>query len=217
MLPKIKLRILPLFIFTAVLTLSVRISHIVDNIQENHQTHIEFGAQNALAAEEQKDKETAVLNQILESDSLTPSAPLEGASSFSKSEIAILQDLAKRREALSLKDKEIDKKALQLKITEEEIQKKLEQLQAYEAKLRKLMQEYSEKEKQKLTTLVKMYSSMKPKDAARIFNTLDIELSTAILKEMKPSTSSGILSQMEAEKAKAITNHLIGSSLNSVE
>ena len=54
MLPKIKLRILPLFIFTAVLTLSVRISHIVDNLQENHETHIEFGGPNAGAAEVQK-------------------------------------------------------------------------------------------------------------------------------------------------------------------
>lgn len=214
---KRKFRILPIFIFTAVLMLSIRITHIVDNIQESTKTQIEFGAQDAVAEETENNKETAKLNQILDqSTSGTPSS-IDSKNSFSQSEIAILQDLAKRREELDLKDKEIDKKALQLKITEEEIQKKLEQLQAYEERLRKLMQEYSDKEKEKVMTLVKLYTSMKPKDAARIFNTLDIELSTALLKEMKPSASSAILSQMDAQKARAVTNQLIGNSLNNIE
>lgn len=215
--PKIKLRILPIFIFTAVLTLSIRITKVVDNIQENGKTQIEFGTQDAQAEEKPQNSETKSLNQLLDKAEEAKNNLGENESTFSKSEIAILQDLAKRREALNLKDKEIEKKALQLKITEEEIQKKLEQLQAYETKLRNLMQEYSAKEKEKLMTLVKLYTSMKPKDAARIFNTLDIELSTAILNEMKPSASSAILSQMDAQKAKAITNQLIGNSLNNIE
>lgn len=215
--PKIKLRILPIFIFTAVLTLSIRITKVVDNIQENSKTQIEFGTQDAQAEEKTQNSETKSLNQLLDKTEEAKNNLGENESTFSKSEIAILQDLAKRREALNLKDKEIEKKALQLKITEEEIQKKLEQLQAYETKLRNLMQEYSAKEKEKLMTLVKLYTSMKPKDAARIFNTLDIELSTAILNEMKPSASSAILSQMDAQKAKAVTNQLIGNSLNNIE
>ena len=218
MLPKRKLRLLPIFICTAVLTLSIRVTKVVDDIQKSHKTQIEFGTQDVFAKEEPKNTETATLNQILDqTDSAAASNIKEGSSSFSQSEIAILQDLAKRREALNLKDKEIEKKALQLKITEEEIQKKLEQLQAYEAKLKGLMQEYSAKEKEKLMTLVKLYTSMKPKDAARIFNTLDIELSTAILNEMKPSASSAILSQMDAQKAKAVTNQLNENSLNNIE
>ena len=215
--PKIKLRILPIFIFTAVLTLSIRITKVVDNIQENSKTQIEFGTQDAQAEEKTQNAETKTLNQLLDKTEESKNNLGENESTFSKSEIAILQNLAKRREALNLKDKEIEKKALQLKITEEEIQKKLEQLQAYETKLRNLMQEYSAKEKEKLMTLVKLYTSMKPKDAARIFNTLDIELSTAILNEMKPSASSAILSQMDAQKAKAVTNQLIGNSLNNIE
>lgn len=44
--------------------------------------------------------------------------------SFSQSEILILQELAERREALDLRAKEIDRKAIQLKVAEEEIDKK---------------------------------------------------------------------------------------------
>ena len=58
---------------------------------------------------------------------------------------------------------------------------------------------------------------MKPRDAARIFNTLDLELTTALLREMKPSSSSAIISLMDASKAKAITNELIGNSLTNIE
>ena len=122
----------------------------------------------------------------------------------------ILQELAERREALDIRSREIDKKAVQLKVAEQEIDKRLKQLQEHEQKLRKLIQEYNEKERAKINALIKVYSSMKPKDAARIFNTLDIDVTVALLKDMKPSTSSAILAQMNAEKAKEITDKIIG-------
>ena len=50
---------------------------------------------------------------------------------------------------------------------------------------------------------------MKPKDAARIFNTFELDILVAILKEMKPSVSSAILSQMNALKAKEVTSELM--------
>ena len=51
---------------------------------------------------------------------------------------------------------------------------------------------------------------MKPKDAARIFDTLDTGVTVALLKGMKADTSSAILSQMKPEKAKIITSELLG-------
>lgn len=212
---KRKLRILPILIFIAVLTLSLRISSVLNNINDTEDTIISFETSSAHAEDgllaEDNDLST-VLSKNAETENKT-----ETSNTFSQSEIEILQELAKRREALDLRDKEIAKKAAQLEITEEEIQKKLSQLQEYEAKLRQLMQDYNQKEKSKLNSLVKLYTTMKPKDAARIISTLDIELATALLKEMKPSISSSILSQMDAAKAKAITNQLIGNSLSNIE
>lgn len=212
-----KFRILPVFIFMAVLMLSIRINNIFDNIKDRSENTVTFSS-NSAQAEEQADTETAELDRILEqSDSASASAPAAGITpgkTFTQSEIAILQELAERREALDLRSKEIDKKAVQLKVTEEEISKKLAQLQNYEKKLRDLMREYTAKEKEKINALVKVYSTMKPKDAARIFNTLDLEITTALVREMKPSTSSAIISQMDAAKAKEITDALIGNSLN---
>ncbi len=213
MLAKTKIRLLPIVIFMAVLTLSIRITDVYDQLSQAKTTQISFGAQ--ALAEEQSQSETQQLSQILDRSDITSATNNNQAgSTFTQSEIAILQELAERREALDLRNKEIDKKVIQLKVTEEEINKKLAQLQAYEKKLRSLMQEYSAKEKERLDSLVKLYASMKPRDAARILNTLDIEVSTALVREMKPSASSAILSQMEASKAKAITDALIGNSIN---
>ena len=129
---------------------------------------------------------------------------------FTQSEILILQELAERREALDLRSKEIDKKALQLKVTEKEIDKRLKQMKEYEQKLRLLIDEYNAKEKERIASLVKVYSSMKPKEAARIFETLDLEVTVSLLKEMKPSVSSAILAQISPSKAKDITDKIIG-------
>lgn len=202
-------RLLPLFIFVAVLSLSVKINSVYDIIINKELPRISI-SQNKAWAEEQETKETEKLTAILENNAETPNSETNSASSnFSKSEIAILQELAERREALDIRSQEIDKKAIQLKVAEEEIDKKLAQLQTYEEKLQKLINKYNEQEKEQLAALVKMYSTMKPKDAARIFNTFDLDILVAILKEMKPSSSSAILSQMDAIKAKEVTTALI--------
>lgn len=202
------IRILPLFIFIACLTLSVRINNVFDILKHQDTKKISI-SQHVAIAKEEMNQETAKLNKALNEggSATTNSAP---GSNFSQSEILILQELAERREALDLRSREIDKKAIQLKVAEDEIDKKIVQLKEYETKLTKLVNEYNEKEKEKITSLAKLYSTMKPKDAARIFNTLELHILIPLLKEMKPSVSSAIISQMDAQKAKAVTTELIG-------
>lgn len=206
-------RILPIFIFLAVLTLSVKVNNVFDLLKHPENQKLSISQQSAFA-EEKTAPETEKLSQVLDQNAQNSSAlglntenPNNG---FSQSEILILQELAERREALDLRAKEIDRKAIQLKVAEEEIDKKIKQLQDYEQRLKKLMIEYNQEEKDKITSLAKLYTTMKPKDAARIFNTLEMSILVPLLKEMKPSASSAILSQMNSEKAKAVTTELIG-------
>lgn len=209
-LQKIRFRLLPIFIFVAVLSLSIKINSVYDIIINKELPKISI-SQNKAWAEEQENKETKQLSNILENaNNGNNNTNIENSNNaFTQSEIAILQELAERREALDVRSQEIDKKAIQLKVAEEEIDKKLAQLKTYEEKLQKLINKYNEQERAQLASLVKMYSTMKPKDAARIFNTFDLDILVAILKEMKPSSSSAILSQMDAIKAKEVTTALI--------
>lgn len=61
--------------------------------------------------------------------------------------------------------------------------------------------------KEDLTDYVKMYSSMKAKKAAAIFNDMedDLDLVAAILKEMSPTASGEILGEMNTEIAAKVT------------
>lgn len=209
-------RILPVFIFLAVLTLSIRVNNVFDSLKNADSRSFSISQSKAWAEEEEASRDTAELGKVLEQAERgqNPGSTGEKANStFTQSEIMILQELAERREALDLRSREIDKKAVQLKVAEEEIEKKLAQLREYESKLKKLIGEYNEKEKEKIAALVKMYASMKPQSAARIFNTLDIETAASLLREMKPSSASAIVSQMEAVKAKAVTDEIIGNSI----
>ncbi len=212
---KFKFRLLPFFIFMAVLTLSIKVNNVFDLYNRPTGRHRITISQTEALAEEKIAKENEELGKVLKQGG--PSGGITGTqapnTSFSQSEIMILQELAERREALDIRAKEIDKRAIQLKVAEEEINKKLQQLQEYEKKLQKLVYEYTEKEKENINSLVKLYSSMKPKDAARIFNTLDTDITVALLKNMKPTSSSSILSQMDSEKAKQVTSELIGNNI----
>lgn len=204
------IRILPIVIFMAVLMLSIRINNLFDQLKNPYTGAFSIGQSHA-AAEEKNSQQADELSNLLDnSDNTAPAAAPAPNSNFTQSEIMILQELAERREALDIRSREIDKKAVQLKVAEDEIDKRLKQLQEYEQKLRKLIKEYNDKERAKINSLVKVYSTMKPKDAARIFDTLDTEVTVSLLKEMKPSSSSAILSQMKAEKAKEITDLIIG-------
>ena len=208
---KNKIRLLPIFIFMAVLTLSIKVNNIFDIYKNQSESKISISATEAYA-EEKVAKESAELSKFL-TDGKPENAKTTPSSAFSQSEILILQELAERREALDIRAQAIDKRAIQLKVTEEEINKKLRQLQDYEAKLQKLVNTYSEQEKANIASMVKLYSAMKPQDAARIFNSLDMNITVALLKGMKPSSSSAILSQMDSQKAQAVTAELIGNNL----
>lgn len=208
-----KIRLLPIFIFVAVLTLTIKINNVFDIYTRQTHHKISIATAHALA-EEELSSETAELSRVLSGATPeTKQISTSPISAFTQSEIMILQELAERRETLDLRAQAIDKRAIQLKVTEEEINKKLQQLKEYEQKLQKLVSVYSEQEKANIDSMVKLYSAMKPKDAARIFNTLDINITVALLKGMKPSASSAILAQMESQKAQAVTAELIGNNI----
>lgn len=208
---KFKIRLLPIFIFVAALTLSIKINNAYD-LYKSSQSTVKISANLALAEEAKSSKETAELTDVLQKG--TPAnAEAAPVNAFTNSEIMILQELAERRETLDARAKEIDKRAIQLKVAEKEIDKKLQQMKEYEQRLSKLITQYSSKEQENINSLVKLYSSMKPKDAARIFNTMDLEITVAILKGMKPSTSSAILSSMNSERVQAITAELLGNNI----
>jgi flagellar motility protein MotE (MotC chaperone) len=58
---------------------------------------------------------------------------------------------------------------------------------------------------ERLKSLVKIYETMKPQDAARIFAQMDMPVLLELLTRMKELKTAGILANMDPDKAREIT------------
>ena len=124
---------------------------------------------------------------------------------FDSAQVDILQSLAKRRQKLDGYKDMLDKRETTVLIAEKKVSEKLVELNKLREALDKKLGLLDEKEAKKMDGLSKMYQSMKPQDAANIFNKVDMEILLAVLGKMSPIKSSAILAKMDTEKAREIT------------
>lgn len=120
----------------------------------------------------------------------------------------ILKNLRQREEKIQEKSREVDQREILLQVTEQRIQEKMQELGALRVQLEGLLGKLSEEQESKIKSLVKIYESMKPKDAARIFDTLDIEVLIEVVDKMKEVKTAPILAKMNPQKAKLVTTLL---------
>ena len=124
---------------------------------------------------------------------------------YSSVKAEIYQDLAKRRDQLDAKEKEMAVREALLSAAERELDQKLRELNTVRTEIEGLMQKRSEEEEARIVSLVKIYEGMKAKDAARIFNTLDLDVLIAVMTRMSERKSAPILAEMDAERARTVT------------
>lgn len=137
-----------------------------------------------------------------------PAPQRRDATSYSAAEIDVLQSLAKRREALEQREKDLDAREALMAATEKRIDSRIGELKAMEQKLTKLAKSRTEEDERRLGSLVKVYEAMKPADAARIFQELDMPVLLDVVERMKEAKIAPVLAQMAPPKAKALTMEL---------
>lgn len=123
----------------------------------------------------------------------------------SAAERAVLESLGKRRKDLEHQEGQLDLREKLLQATEERIQKRVEELKQLEKRIESVVEEKRKQEESEIAGLVTMYESMKPKDAARIFNRLSMPVLLKVVRQMKPRKMADILSKMEPEAAERLT------------
>jgi flagellar motility protein MotE (MotC chaperone) len=123
----------------------------------------------------------------------------------SASEVDVVNSLARRRHELDQRENQLNMQANILAATESRVDAKIAQLKQLQAQISDLLTLRDQSQKDQMTALVKTYSAMKPKDAARIFNTLPDEVLVPVAQEMKSDVLSQILANMNSENAKALT------------
>lgn len=117
----------------------------------------------------------------------------------------IMTDLAERRERLKKKEQTLAQREALLRAAQKELDRKYEELATLRDDIKDLLEEQSAEEQARIESLVKIYSGMKAKDAARIFNTLDIDILVDIMTRMSERKTGPILAEMDSEKARSVT------------
>ena len=124
------------------------------------------------------------------------------------SEIDVLQQLSQRRAALDRRANELDQRDVVLQAAEKRIDEKIAKLEELQKGIARDVQKRSAEDDARLQSLVKIYEAMKPKDAAQIFEQLDMPVLLSVLQRMKELKTSAILAAMDPMKAKAVTTAL---------
>lgn len=129
-------------------------------------------------------------------------------SGYSKEEIKVLQELSNRRQALDKTEESLNMRENVLKATEDKLDQKVSELKSLQNQVSELMKGYDEKENIKYLSLVKIYENMKPREAAKIFDELDMNMLVAIVTRMKEVRSAPIIASMNPSKAKELSIEL---------
>ena len=128
-----------------------------------------------------------------------------GASLPSGAERAILQRLAQRREELDARARELDIRESLVKAAEQRIDAHLAEIKELEARIKTETVQKDQAEVTRFKGLVTMYESMKPRDAAKIFDGLDMDVLIKVASQMNPRAMADILAQMVPETAERLT------------
>lgn len=135
----------------------------------------------------------------------TPVKMDEAQPQVSASERAILERLQARRQEIESRQREIDIRESLLKSAEKRIENKVEEMKAVESRITATQAEQKAAEAQRLKGLVTMYEGMKPKDAARVFDRLEMGVLIEIASAIAPRKMSDILGLMSSEAAERLT------------
>lgn len=140
-------------------------------------------------------------------ESLKPSSP-PPADKKSTAESDLYKLLAGRREQLDKRAQELDAREALVGVAEQRVDQKIKEMGVLRKQLETLLGQAGTAQQEQLENLVKVYEIMKPKEAAKIFEALEMPILLGVIQKMKPARTAAILAEMDAEKAKEITTAL---------
>jgi flagellar motility protein MotE (MotC chaperone) len=124
---------------------------------------------------------------------------------ISASERAILERLQSRRQELEARAREIEIRESLLKAAEKRVESRVEELKAVESRINTATEHKAESDAARFKGIITMYEGMKPKDAAKVFDRLEMSVLIEIASQIAPRKMSDILGLMSTEAAERLT------------
>ncbi len=139
---------------------------------------------------------------------LAPPAADPGPPPVSEAERTLLQDLRARKAELDARERATAEREAVLSAAEHKLSERVTELTALQTRLEQLDAERRRHDEANWAGLVKTYESMKPRDAATIFNDLDLAVLLPVLDRMKEAKAAPVLAAMQPERARLVTQRL---------
>jgi flagellar motility protein MotE (MotC chaperone) len=134
--------------------------------------------------------------------------PMESGHIASAGERGVLERLHDRSQQLDARDREMDMRENLIKAAEKRLEAKVAELKDVENRVNTAVDNRDKAEAERFKGIVAMYENMKPKDAARIFDRLDMAILVDVSTQINPRKMSDILAQMTPDAAEKLTVEL---------
>jgi flagellar motility protein MotE (MotC chaperone) len=157
------------------------------------------------SVEKPKEEEAKPAPEVAKAE--TTMRPEQGQA-VSASERAILERLQARRQELEARAREIDIRESLLKAAEKRAEGRVEEMKAIESRITGAAAQKSEEEAARFKGIITMYEGMKPKDAAKVFDRLEMPVLFEIASQIAPRKMADILGQMSPEVAERLTGEM---------
>lgn len=125
-----------------------------------------------------------------------------------KIDINMLETIKKRNEELEAKATAQNQREQELNMLQQSIEEKLQKMTAVQKRIEELLAAREDLIDRSIKHLVKVYSSMKPDEAAGLIEKLDKDISIQILSKMKGKSAAKILEKMDPGAASDISDKI---------
>jgi len=123
-------------------------------------------------------------------------------------ERALLSRLRERRAEIEAREAALAARETVLAAAERRLTARLDEMAALQARLEALERGRGEREEAGWRGLVKTYEAMRPRDAAAVFDDLDMPVLAGIVNRMREAKAAPVLGAMRPERARTLTAEL---------
>ena len=125
-----------------------------------------------------------------------------------QAERALLEQLRARRTEIEAREQAVAAQEVMLQAAELRLARRVEELTVLQQRLEGLDRARGEREEAGWRGLVRTYEAMRPRDAAAIFNELDMAVLVEILDRMGERKAAPVIGAMRPEQARQVTAEL---------
>lgn len=129
---------------------------------------------------------------------------------FTNEEINHFSKLNERKRELDSREEELNRMESELQNQKIELEKKMVELENTRRNIASVLNDRVKADNEKIDILVQVYSTMKPQQAAKVFETMDEDLAVEILGRMKKKSSAEIMNLLKAEKTQIFSEKFAG-------